>query len=203
MTATGETGTARDLPYTFEVQPPAPVSASPGATPDADEEASGPESYVLRPLQSGDFQKGYKELLSQLTDVGDLEEDSFEEVLKRMQRSQAEDECNSIRTVVVERLFPDGKPGKLVAAASLLMEQKFSRGGKRCGHIEDVVTDAGHRKRGLARMILDQLVAEAGNPTSKRGACYKVILDCTEANSAVYAKCGYSKTGEIQMRMNV
>ena len=76
--------------------------------------------------------------------------------------------------------------------------QHFAR-CKKVGHIEDVVTHEDYRRRGLARMILTQLMAEG----KARGGMYKIILDCTPENSEVYARMGLFKTGEIQMRYNL
>ena len=80
-----------------------------------------------------------------------------------------------------------------------MKEQKFLRGCRKVGHTEDVVTDEQFRRRGLVKKIINCLLGEA----KRDGKVYKVILDCTDENSAVYGKIGFFKTGEIQMRVDV
>ena len=41
------------------------------------------EKYVLRPLELNDFKKGFKELLAQLSDPGDLDEDKYITIWKK------------------------------------------------------------------------------------------------------------------------
>ena len=187
------------------------------------------ERFVLRPLEETDFRKGYRDLLAVLSDPGDLDEEKFRSVFRAAfqggsakglvkgtdssrgwfgaasdflpfcfdRQSLARDagsSGNNQRCLVVEHT----ESGRIVSTATLLVEQKFLRGGKRVGHIEDVITHPDFQKRGLAKLVLEQLIAE-----SRGSGCYKLILDCTEANSAVYSKLGLFKTGEIQMRINV
>ncbi|CAD7941701.1 unnamed protein product [Amoebophrya sp. A25] len=142
------------------------------------------ESYVLRQLGPDDFAKGFKDLLAQLSDPGDLDDEKFRALLS----------VTNTRVLVVE----DIAGGRIVCSAALLVEQKFLRGGKKVGHVEDVVTHTNFRRRGLAKRIIMKLLdmAEAED-------CYKVILDCTEDNSAVYKKMQFFSTGEIQMRVNL
>lgn len=144
--------------------------------------------FTLRPLEDGDLEKGLVELLAQLTDVGELGPQKFNEVLA-LRLSQPQ----SYRTLVIEH----GPTRRIVGTATLLLERKFVRGGAFCGHVEDVVTDSTHRGKGLARALLTGLEAEA------RGAgCYKVVLDCKEHNVSLYSKFGY-KEAEVQMRLDV
>ena len=151
------------------------------------------EQYVLRPLHGDDYHKGYLDLLSQLSDPGVCSEAEFRATLEKMSVGGDGGGCG-VRTLVVEHTAS----GRIAASASLLSEQKFLRGCKKVGHIEDVVTSEAHRQRGLARIVLSQILAEA-----RAGAeFYKIILDCTEENAPVYAKLGMFKTGEIQMRYN-
>jgi GNAT superfamily N-acetyltransferase len=203
------------------------------------------EKYVLRGLEVDDFSKGYKELLNQLSDAGDLDQEKFSLVFERMQKvrglvigiklilfrrigiwvntnfwgfslefcmvsvsdflaeyivrlqSPKQNSQAGTRVIVIEDLATN----KLAGAATCLFEQKFNRGGAQVGHIEDVVVSSDYRRRGFASRIINQLVAEARERTGL-DRVYKLILDCTEDNSAVYAKMGYFKTGEIQMRIN-
>lgn len=160
----------KDLPHSFTI-----------------EVEGASEQYTLRPLELTDFQKGFRELLGQLSNVGDLNEERFQKAFEIM--------GSSVRVIVVEHR----ESGKLVSAASMVEEQKFLRNAGKVCHIEDVVTDANFRRRGFTKMILTQLLAEA----QQKGNRYKVILDCTEQNVPVYAKIGLFTTGEVQMRCNL
>jgi glucosamine-phosphate N-acetyltransferase len=39
--------------------------------------------------------------------------------------------------------------GRIIATGTLLLERKFARGCGLCGHIEDIVVDAGQRGKGM------------------------------------------------------
>lgn len=82
---------------------------------------------------------------------------------------------------------------KVVASAACAVELKFIHSNGMVGHIEDVVTDCDHRRKGLANKILQELQRAAS-----AFGCYKVILDCAEHNVPVYEKAGFRQK-EIQM----
>lgn len=137
----------------------------------------------IRPLKREDFEKGFLELLSELTIAGEA---SFQEVTQRFREIENNDDY---RIVVIE----DTETHRLMASATLFVERKFVRGCGKVGHIEDVVVSKDYRGEGLGkRLILDLL--EWG----KQQGCYKVILDCTEENIAFYERCGMQRK-EIQM----
>eukprot|EP00420_Gonyaulax_spinifera_P016766 CAMPEP_0197911752 /NCGR_PEP_ID=MMETSP1439-20131203/73432_1 /TAXON_ID=66791 /ORGANISM="Gonyaulax spinifera, Strain CCMP409" /LENGTH=182 /DNA_ID=CAMNT_0043533501 /DNA_START=62 /DNA_END=610 /DNA_ORIENTATION=+ len=144
--------------------------------------------YELRHLRYDDYDKGFIPLMSQLTAVGELPKARFAEVFDR-RRKQAD----VYRTFVIEHTATE----QLAATATLMIEAKFVHGGAQVGHVEDVVVDSGHRKKGLARELLLALAREA-----QRAGCYKVILDCNEDNVAFYQKCGY-RSCERQMRLDL
>lgn len=143
-----------------------------------------PAPPVLRPLEAGDFAKGFMDLLAQLTVVGECDEAAF---LERLAELQARPE--TYRVLVLE----DAARARIVGAATLLIELKFIRGRARCGHVEDVVVDAACRGQRLGLRLVEACVAEA-----KAAGCYKVILDCSEANAGFYARAGLERK-EIQM----
>lgn len=147
-----------------------------------------PAGYVIRPLESTDFSKGFVQLLGQLTSVGDLTEERFREVMELRQR-----QAGTYVTIVAEH----EESGTLAATGSLIVEVKFVHGGASVGHVEDIVVDSGHRGKGLAKAIMDYLASEA-----RKASCYKVILDCNESNCGLYEKCGYHKR-EVQMRLDL
>ena len=82
---------------------------------------------------------------------------------------------------------------RVVASGTLLLERKFTRNCGTCGHIEDVVVDSNERGKDLGRVIIEALTKAA-----EFAGCYKVILDCSEANAGFYERCGYVRK-EIQM----
>ena len=72
----------------------------------------------------------------------------------------------------------------VIGYGSVVIETKI-RGGK-IGHIEDIVSHADYRKRGIGKMIVDSLYEIA-----RTEGCYKVLLQCEEHNIPFYEKCGY------------
>ncbi|KAJ2470452.1 Glucosamine-phosphate N-acetyltransferase-like protein [Coemansia sp. RSA 2322] len=91
--------------------------------------SSVPANHTMRSLELTDYRKGYIECLANLTVVGEVSEQMFAESFEDMQRAG----CYFI--VVIEDL----EVAKIVATATLVVEQKFIRNCGRVGHIEDVV----------------------------------------------------------------
>jgi len=135
------------------------------------------ETFTLRRLRASDEHKGFLDLLAQLTQVGHGD-------FKRRFREIA---------FGPEFVYVIEVDGECVAAGSLLLERKFTRSCGTCGHIEDVVVRDNQRGKDLGRALIDGLTRAA-----ERAGCYKVILDCSEANAGFYEKCGYVRK-EIQM----
>lgn len=87
------------------------------------------------------------------------------------------------------------KNGKIIGTAMLLVQRNLSHHGKPVGHIENVVTDISARGKGIGKKLISYLTEIAAQSN-----CYKVILNCSEDNSAFYEKCGFRRTGEVEMR---
>eukprot|EP00730_Choanoeca_flexa_P002817 TRINITY_DN11189_c0_g2_i1.p1 TRINITY_DN11189_c0_g2~~TRINITY_DN11189_c0_g2_i1.p1 ORF type:complete len:390 (+),score=59.73 TRINITY_DN11189_c0_g2_i1:7-1176(+) len=136
------------------------------------------QDFMFRCLAKSDYARGYLQLLEQLTTVGKLTQAQFE---SRLEEGSA---TGTHYFIVVE----NKQTGKLVAAGTLFLEQKFIRSAGLAGHIEDVVVDANARGQGLGRAIINYLRDLAG-----KLECYKCILDCDETNVGFYEKCGFSK----------
>ncbi|MBN1444612.1 MAG: GNAT family N-acetyltransferase [Candidatus Omnitrophica bacterium] len=85
--------------------------------------------------------------------------------------------------------------GELAGTALLLIQLNLSHGGKPYGHVENVVTDVSRRGKGIGLTMVNFLMSKA----RERG-CYKVILDCEAKNIPFYERCGFSLTGESEMR---
>lgn len=77
---------------------------------------------------------------------------------------------------------------QIVACGSLIIEFKIIHNLGKVGHIEDVVIDKDHRRKGLGKQIIDFLVSKA-----KEIGCYKVILNCSNNNQVFYENCNFIK----------
>ncbi|CAG0914088.1 unnamed protein product [Notodromas monacha] len=139
---------------------------------------SGNEKLTLRPLKSGDFHRGYVKLLSQLSLAGDIDEDKFLNAFSLMKR------CPETYYVYVVESPADG--GRVIATATVIMEQKFLRGCTKRGFLEDVVVCDSHRNRQLGKFMI-----AVGQELSKRKNAYKFTLNCRDDMVPFYAKLGF------------
>jgi glucosamine-phosphate N-acetyltransferase len=140
------------------------------------------DSLRVRPLERGDFAKGYLSLLSQLTRVGDYPREKFEAHFDRMRALPG-----VYYTVVVE----DVDLGRVVGTATLIMELKFIRGATTRGRLEELVVDSEYRNLHLGSYLLE-LVTELC-----RGlGAYKMTLDCKPEVEGFYSKYGYTNEGQ-------
>jgi GNAT superfamily N-acetyltransferase len=81
--------------------------------------------------------------------------------------------------------------GDVAASVSLIVTQNLTRGARPYALIENVITDAAHRKQGLA----SALIAEAVN-VAKAANCYKVSLTTgnkDEGTFRFYEGCGFNR----------
>ncbi len=139
-------------------------------------------NLVARPLCRSDYCKGFLELLSQLTKVGDYSQETFEAQFNAMQA------VPGIYYVVV---IEDTSIAKLVASATLLIEHKFIHGAAIRGRIEDVVVDGQYRSLSLGSFLLDLLTC-----FSQELGCYKITLDCKPKLVGFYEKFEYKNEGQ-------
>ena len=130
---------------------------------------------IFRRLEKSDFHKNYLQLLSQLTTVGTISEQQFNQIFDTMQSEVWVFEEND----------------EIVASATLLLEQKFIHSGGIVGHLEDVVVSQNYRGHSLGQKIVSEIVKIA-----KEKGCYKIIADCKENLLGFYAKTGFEKRGE-------
>lgn len=142
----------------------------------------GPD-LVTRPLERGDYAKGYLELLSQLTRVGSYSKEKFEAQFDAMKQMPG---CHYI--VVVE----NSNSGRVVASATLVVELKFIHTAALRGRVEDVVVHSDYRQLRLGSMLVELLTM-----LSKELGCYKVTLDCKENMLGFYLKYGYVNEGQL------
>lgn len=132
----------------------------------------------VRKLEAGDVGKGFLQLLNQLTTLGDVSEEQFLERLTEIEE-------NSDHQVVVAE-----DNGRVVGAATLLIERKFIHDCGKVAHVEDVVVDENCRGKSLGKRLIENLVDKA-----QQAGCYKVILDCSDHNVPFYEKCGFERKG--------
>lgn len=145
-------------------------------------EANKLEAQVtIRLLEDGDRDRGFFDVLSQLTDAPKLSQDEFTAILKRQ------------RTLGIRRTLVavDEPSDSVIATGSAMIEHKFIRGGRPCGHIEDVVVDKNERGRRVGLRIISELVDHCESE-----GCYKVVLDCSSHNIEFYEKCGLQQMGK-------
>ena len=92
-------------------------------------------------------------------------------------------------------LFVADMAGALVSTCTLVIAPNLSRGARPYGLIENVVTDAGHRRTGLGRAVLDAALAKAWAAN-----CYKVSLATgsrTEATLRFYDGVGFQRNAKF------
>merc|ERR1712037_1010016 len=117
-------------------------------------EAPG-EGLMMRPLSLGDFHRGFLPLLSQLTTVGVVAEEQWQQRFNRMLSMQG-----TYLVTVIE----DTNSGQVVGSATLVVEDKFIHDCGRVGRVEDVVVAKEVRGRQLGKLLLatDSAGKEAG-----------------------------------------
>lgn len=86
--------------------------------------------------------------------------------------------------------------GRVVGAATLLVERKFIHNGGLAGHIEDVAVSAQHQGGGIGTKLVAYLLEEA-----RRRGCYRTTLDCEERLVGFYTRMGFERCG-VHMRVS-
>ncbi|XP_064600377.1 glucosamine 6-phosphate N-acetyltransferase-like [Liolophura sinensis] len=137
------------------------------------------ESLLLRPLCLGDFDRGFLQLLSQLTKVGDISRELFKERFTSMKS------CPHTYYVTV---LEDTRINQVIGTATLFLEQKFIHTAATRARIEDVVVSDDYRGKQLGKLLLDVLTL-----LSKKLGSYKVTLDCKDKMIPFYNTFGFTK----------
>lgn len=122
---------------------------------------------MLRHLQLEDYHKGYIELLSQLSETGNISYEEFKFFYENLNKNHL--------ILVFE------KDNKIVSTGTLLIENKLIHNCGKVGHIEDIVTHKDYRKQKLASFIIFYL-----KKLAKQNNCYKIILNCSSENKLFY-----------------
>ena len=127
----------------------------------------------IRPLESGDINKGYFELLSQLTSA---EKPSEEDFIKRVEEINKRN-CEKI--IVCENLSDK----KIIGTITIIIELKFIHNLGKVAHVEDFVVDSNYRGLHLGTKLMN-----LAKDLAKKENCYKIILDCNEKLKTFYEK---------------
>jgi len=135
------------------------------------------DNLLVRPLQADDFDRGFIDLLKQLTSVGEVTENDFTERFQEMKACKG----TYYNTVIV-----DTNNDRVIGAASLIVERKFIHNCAKRGIIEEVIVSDLYRGKSLGRLIVKILI-ELG----KSLGCYKITLNCTDKMIAFYQRLGF------------
>ncbi|KAJ9582845.1 hypothetical protein L9F63_022804 [Diploptera punctata] len=135
------------------------------------------DGLLVRPLCSSDYDKGFIQLLGQLTKVGEVTQEQF------FKRFEAMKTCpNTYYVTVIE----DTQKSKIIGAATLVVEQKFIHDCAVRGRLEDVVVSDEYRGKQLGKLIITTIMLLA-----KYLNCYKITLDCNDKMIPFYSTLGY------------
>ncbi|XP_068655576.1 glucosamine 6-phosphate N-acetyltransferase-like [Aristolochia californica] len=142
------------------------------------------ESYPIRLLQLSDKDKGFVDLLKQLTLCDSI---SDVDLAARFEDISAHGDDHII--CVIE----ENHSQKIIAFGILFIEKKIIRNCGKVGRIEDIVVDFSIRGKHLEQKIIRFLSEHA-----KSVGCYKIIPDDDdEMNKEFYEKCGFKEKGVV------
>ena len=132
----------------------------------------------VREIELDDLKNGFFLTLRNLSELGFIQGDLV----------KAEQILSNIRANPLHKIFVaiDKETSEVIGATTLLIEQKFIHDGGKAGHIEDVVTRKGFEGLGIGTALIDHALRFA-----KTVGCYKIVLDCSEANISFYRKIGF------------
>lgn len=135
------------------------------------------EGLLVRPLAKQDYEKGFLQLLKELTSVGNISYDAWESRFDEMKA------CKDTYFVVV---IEDTVLNKIIGASTLVVEKKFIHDCGKVGRVEDVVVSNEYRGRQLGKLAVAMM-----QPLAKKFGCYKVTLNCTDDMVKYYSGLGY------------
>ena len=128
----------------------------------------------IRELKQEDLFNGFLESLDSLRQASNMDKEAANKIFKKINK-------NPDYIIAVAE-----KGGKIVGAATLLVETKFIHNGGMVGHIEDVSVHKKHQGQKIGEKIIKYLLE-----TAKNRGCYKTILDCTDEVKPFYEKLGF------------
>ena len=131
-------------------------------------------NIIIRELQKEDLGNGFLTTLDSLRKTSNIEKNTANKIFDKIE--------NNPDHIIVVALID----GKIVGAATLLLESKFIHDGGIVGHIEDVVVDKNFQGQRIGEKIIRYLLEFA-----KTKGCYKTILDCVDDVKPFYEKLGF------------
>ena len=135
------------------------------------------EKMKIRKLEYEDYNKGFFEILGQLTSA---KKPSYEDFKKQV---------DLINKRNVEQIYVatcDEK--KLLGTICVFVEVKFIHGLSKIGHIEDFVVEEKVRRKKIGSKLI-----ESAKKFCEENGCYKIILDCDDDLICFYEKFGFKK----------
>jgi len=132
------------------------------------------DDITIREIQKDDLWNGFFTSLDSLRKTSDIDKNIAEKVFEKIK--------NNPDYFILVAL----KKGKIVGAATLLIESKFIHNGGKVGHIEDVAVDEKNQGQKIGEKIIRELLELA-----KTRGCYKTILDCSDHVKPFYEKLGF------------
>ena len=147
-----------------------------------EESAAVSVRFSIRALAVDDFDKGFFQLLGQLTsiDPAAISHEDFSSFVAHL------DEHHQVLVIEdAENL------DQITGSITILIERKVIHNMGKVAHIEDVVVDNNIRGTGMGKKLINKAVA-----ISKAAGCYKTILDCSEENAGFYEACGFEVKGK-------
>ncbi|KAJ8924409.1 hypothetical protein NQ315_007205 [Exocentrus adspersus] len=139
-------------------------------------ETPGEPWLLVRPLCISDYNKGYVQILSQLTTVGNVSKTDFERQFMNMRKA------GGYYITVIE----DTRINRIIGASSLITEFKIIHNCGIRGRLEDVVVNNTYRGKQLGKLIVLTVSLLA-----KKLGCYKMSLDCKDSLIPFYKSIGY------------
>ncbi|PNP51690.1 hypothetical protein THARTR1_07687 [Trichoderma harzianum] len=139
----------------------------------SDAVAALPEGFGIRPLEKGDYAKGFLECLRDLTWMANVTEQEFNERYGEMDTGGK----GPYYYLVIEH------EGKINTKTSIQNRTTV-------GHIEEICISKDHQGKRLGFYMLGAL-----NSVARNVGCRKTILNCSQHNIPFYEKCGFTLCG--------
>ncbi len=141
---------------------------------------------AVRRLRKEDIGNGLLETLSVLFPVGITTE-------------EAGKFYDTIEGNPAYRIFVAEADGRIVGAATLLIEQKFLLKGAKFGYLEDMAVRKEYQGKGIGQRLVQAALQEA-----EQAGCLNVRLDCNDETAPFYEKSGFRRKDEVnRMQKNL
>ena len=128
--------------------------------------------------------ENYIKLLSNLTTTAIIDNNKFIDIINKI---------HEMGIIYVCYIYDNEKNIIFVASGTIIIEPKIIHGGKKVGHVEDIVVNSNFQKMGISVKIVEFL-----KRYGIENDCYKIILDCNKEIKKVYEKNDFYEK-DIQM----